>query len=74
MRDKGITSEGLIDAQYVGSINAVLFNHTNKVVRFERGQKITQLVIQPCETTDLDVVDELEETDRGGNGFGSTGF
>lgn len=74
MRDSGVTSEGLIDSDYRGAINAVLFNHTNKIVRFERGQKITQLVIQPCETPDLDVVDELEETDRGGNGFGSTGF
>jgi len=73
MRDKGITSEGLIDSDYRGAINAVLFNHTNKIVRFERGQKITQLVIQPCETPALEVVDELDDTDRSGNGFGSTG-
>ena len=73
MKDLGVTSEGLIDASYRGAINAVLFNHTNKIHYFKRGQKITQLVIQPCETPDMDVVDELEETDRGGNGFGSTG-
>lgn len=73
MKYQGITSEGLIDASYRGAINAVLFNHTNKVVRFQRGQKITQLVIQPCETPELEVVDELDETDRAGNGFGSTG-
>lgn len=73
MKNSGITSEGLIDANYTGSINAVLFNHTNKIQYFKRGQKITQLIIQPCETPELEVVDELEETDRGSAGFGSTG-
>lgn len=73
MRDMGITSEGLIDANFIGSINAVIFNHTNKIHNFKRGQKITQLVIQPCETPEIETVDELEETDRGSNGFGSTG-
>lgn len=73
MRNLGVTSEGLIDASYRGPINAVLFNHTDKMVIFERGQKITQLVIQPCETPELAIVDELDETDRGSNGFGSTG-
>lgn len=73
MKNNGITSEGLIDASFRGAINAILFNHTNQIHYFKRGQKITQLVIQPCETPDLDVVDEMTETDRGENGFGSTG-
>lgn len=73
MRDNGITSEGLIDSSYRGAINAVIFNHTNKIHNFKRGQKITQLVIQSCETPKLETVDELDETDRGSDGFGSTG-
>lgn len=73
MRDMGITSSGTIDEGYTGSIGAVLFNHGNRVVKIRRGQKITQLVILPCVTPELEVVDKLDETDRGGNGFGSTG-
>ena len=37
------------------------------------GDKITQLVIMPYEAPDLEIVDELDETDRGDNGFGSSG-
>ena len=70
----GITSEGVIDAGYTGSIVAKLYNHGNEDVRFEAGDKITQLVILPVYIpSELVVVDEFEKTDRGDNGFGSTG-
>jgi dUTP pyrophosphatase len=39
----------------------------------ERGDKISQLVIMPILTPELEVVDKLDETDRGNGGFGSTG-
>lgn len=71
---KGITSEGVIDAGYTGSIVAKLHNHGIEYVRFEAGDKITQLVILPVYIPhELKVVDEFEKTDRGDNGFGSTG-
>ena len=73
MRHKGLTTRGTIDSGYTGSIQAIVFNHGYDAVRGERGQKITQLVIMPCVTPDLDVVDSLEETDRGDRGFGSSG-
>lgn len=73
MRDMGITSSGTIDEGYTGSIGAVLFNHGNQVVKIRRGQKITQLVILPCLTPEIEIVDKLEETERSGSGFGSTG-
>ena len=73
MRDMGITSSGTIDEGYTGSIGAVLINHGNKVVKIRRGQKITQLVILPCLTPEIEIVDNLDETERSGNGFGSTG-
>ena len=56
-----------------GTIRAVLFNHGNEPVTFNRGDKVTQLVIVPCLTPELEVVDDLEETERGNRGFGSTG-
>lgn len=70
----GILSEGVIDAGYTGSIVAKLYNHGDKPVRLEAGDKITQLVIMPVYIPDeLEVVEELEDTERGEGGFGSTG-
>lgn len=70
----GITSEGVIDAGYTGSIVAKLYNHGKEVVKFEAGDKITQLVIMPVYIpNELVVVDSFEKTERGNNGFGSTG-
>lgn len=73
LMSKGITSRGTIDCGYTGSIKAVLFNHSHKCVEIEAGQKITQLVILPIITPELEVVDSLEETDRADGGFGSSG-
>ena len=70
---KGILSEGVIDVGYTGSIRAKLYNHGKETVHFEEGDKITQLVILPVIIPELEIVDSLEETERGANGFGSTG-
>lgn len=69
----GITSEGVIDAGYTGSIVVKLYNHSDKPYRVRKGDKISQLVILPCLLPELDVVDSLEDTERGTGGFGSTG-
>ena len=69
----GITSEGVIDEGYTGQIMVKLYNHSNYPYTVMRGDKITQLVIVPCEYVDFDVVDKLDDSERGGNGFGSTG-
>ena len=69
----GITSEGVIDEGYTGSIRAKLYHNGKGTVVFGAGDKITQLVILPVITPDIDIVSSLEETERGANGFGSTG-
>lgn len=69
----GITSEGVIDAGYTGSITAKLYNNSGYDYKVNAGDKITQLVIMPILTPDLEEVDTLEETERGTGGFGSTG-
>lgn len=69
----GITSEGVIDEGYTGSIRAKLYHNGFEPVTFEAGDKITQLVILPVIKPDIEIVDSLEETERGANGFGSTG-
>ena len=69
----GILSEGVIDPEYTGSIVVNLHNHSDVPYTVEVGDKITQLCIIPFLKPDLELVDSLEETDRGANGFGSTG-
>ena len=69
----GITSEGVIDVGYTGSIRVKLYNHSDKDYTVKAGDKISQLVILPIWTPLLELVDELEDTERGDGGFGSTG-
>lgn len=69
----GITSEGVIDAGYTGSIVAKLYNNSDEDYTVGEGDKITQLVLLPILTPELEEVSSLEETERGEGGFGSTG-
>jgi len=68
-----ITSEGVIDAGYTGSIVCKLYNHGDISYHIHRGDKITQLVILPVLLGGYTIVDELPDTERGAKGFGSTG-
>lgn len=70
----GITGEGVIDVGYTGSICVKLYNNSAAPYVFNRGDKIIQLVILPVLLSDVAVVDSLEDTERGDNGFGSTGI
>lgn len=69
----GITSEGVIDAGYTGAIIAKLYNHGSKGVTLPAGAKITQIVIMPFVKLPLEIVDKLDDSERGSNGFGSSG-
>lgn len=69
----GITSEGVIDVGYTGSIRVKLYNHSDKPYDLKAGDKISQLVVMPILTPNFELVEELEATERGNGGFGSTG-
>ena len=69
----GITSTGLIDEGYTGEIVVKLYNNSGYDYWVEAGDKISQLVIVPVYYTQVELVNTLEETDRGNAGFGSTG-
>lgn len=69
----GITSEGVIDEGYTGPIKVKLYNHGDEPYSIERYDKITQLVIVPCEYVGFELADDLEDSERGDDGFGSTG-
>jgi dUTP pyrophosphatase len=68
-----IVTDGTIDSHYTGSIRVKLFNLNRREYRVHAGDKIAQIVIVPCALPELELVDHLEETDRGDGGFGSTG-
>ena len=68
-----VSCGGVVDAGYTGSIVVKLYNLTDRDYWFSEGDKICQLVIIPCRTPVLELVDSLEDTERGSNGFGSTG-
>lgn len=69
----GITSEGVIDEGYTGSIVVKLYNHTFDDYHVSIGDKISQLVVIPVLTPEIEFVDVLNGGERGDNGFGSTG-
>ena len=69
----GITSEGVIDVGYTGSIRVKLYNHSDCDYEVKEGDKISQLVIMPILTPKLKKVTELGAAERGDNGFGSSG-
>ena len=70
---KGIICAGTIDSDYRGNIKVCLRNLTDEPVTVLYGERIAQLCIVPVELCEFCKVDELSDTDRGENGFGSTG-
>ena len=71
----GITSEGVIDEGYTGSIVVKLYNNSDIDYTFEPGDKITQLVVLPVFKVNIIQTDleSFTDTERGAKGFGSSG-
>ena len=70
----GITSTGLIDEGYDGSIAVKLYNHGDAPYTVVTGDKISQLVVVPVIYADVEIVEDFGiKTARGSSGFGSTG-
>ena len=69
-----LNSPGTIDADYRGELKVILINLGNKTFVVERGTRIAQMVLCPIVQAKLKEVDSLDDTDRGGGGFGSTGL
>lgn len=69
-----LNTPGLVDSGYRGELKVLLVNtDPDRAFTVERGQRIAQLVVQAVEHVRLVEVDELESSDRGASGFGSTG-
>lgn len=68
-----VSCGGVIDSGYTGSITVKLYNLSKDPYTFEKGDKIAQIVVQPCEHPPMVLVNKLNDTERGDGGFGSTG-
>lgn len=68
-----ITSTGLVDEGFTGTIRIGIANHSGREYTFNRGDKISQFYITDYYACDIVPVDQLDESDRGADGFGSTG-
>lgn len=67
-------SVGVIDAGFTGEIKVPLYNTSDVGIRdINKYERIAQLVIVPLADVSIEIVDELEESERGNGGFGSTG-
>lgn len=67
------TLGGVYDAGFRGEYNAMLINLGVEPYEIKQGQKVAQLMIIPVEFAELELVDELSDSSRGGGKFGSTG-
>ena len=69
-----LNTPGTIDADYRGELKVILINLSDKVFVVEKGLRIAQMVLCPVVKVTLKEVTELENTERGSGGFGSTGI
>eukprot|EP01029_Cantina_marsupialis_P028172 TRINITY_DN775816_c0_g1_i1.p1 TRINITY_DN775816_c0_g1~~TRINITY_DN775816_c0_g1_i1.p1 ORF type:complete len:241 (-),score=76.44 TRINITY_DN775816_c0_g1_i1:206-886(-) len=63
---------GVIDCDYRGPVGVVLFNHGEEDFAIKKGDRIAQLILERISMADIEEVEELDETERGAGGFGST--
>lgn len=68
-----LTSTGLVDEGFTGTIRIKVFNHGDRPYTFSRGEKISQFYITNYYAEEIVLVDEFPDTERGESGFGSTG-
>ena len=64
---------GVIDADYRGEVRVVLYNHGPEPQTIFDGDRVAQLLVVPVLSPEMELVDRLDETQRGAGGFGSTG-
>ncbi|MBE6382437.1 MAG: dUTP diphosphatase [Lentisphaerae bacterium] len=68
-----LNTPGTIDSGYRGEVGVILFNSSDEPFSVAKGDKIAQIVIAPVTQPEIAETDEVDSTDRGVGGFGSTG-
>lgn len=79
LQRSGLASKGLIcvggilDNDYVGEVVVILLNTTDDYIKINNGDRIAQMALRKYDQAEFELVDELDKTERGLAGFGSTG-
>lgn len=68
-----LNTPGTVDEAYRGVLGVIIINHSSMPVPIEKNMKIAQMVACPVLLSDVEIVEDLDITDRGAGGFGSTG-
>ena len=66
-------STGVVDSDFTGEIGLIIENNTGGLMPLKKGERLGQIILKKKETIEWEVVEELDKTDRGEKGFGSTG-
>lgn len=69
-----LNTPGTIDEGYRGELRIILINHGKNSFKVEKGMKIAQMVVKPVFTVDICEVQQLDDSERGEKGFGSSGL
>lgn len=69
-----LNSPGTIDSDYRGEIKVLLINLSNQEFTINNGERIAQMVVSSYHSVEWEIVSELNETERGESGYGSTGL
>lgn len=64
---------GVIDPDYRGEVTVLLFNHSASVVTISSGDRVAQLILEKASVLPVEEIEELQSSDRGADGWGSTG-
>jgi dUTP pyrophosphatase len=67
-----LNSPGTIDADYRGEVKIILINLSNEGFLIKHGMRIAQMIVSKHETVSFGVVEDIDETERGEGGFGSS--
>jgi dUTP pyrophosphatase len=75
LRDKVtvLNTPGTVDADYRGEVKVILINHGSHEFKVRKGDRIAQAVFHYVQRAEFVEIEDLDETDRGAGGFGSTG-
>jgi len=68
-----VNSPGTIDADYRGEVKVIMINHGDQEFHINHGDRIAQMIIAPVTRVQMQAAEELNESERGEGGFGSTG-
>lgn len=73
LKENKVAILGTIDNKYRGEIGIIMTNNSNTDIIIKKGERVAQIVLNVIRKYEVEFVNELEETERGANGFGSTG-